>query len=108
MLPNPKWDPVALGAVLNSFEGKARRAADVGALARKTLGRSSDAGVSQQDYGKYADARDAILGASMPNPNQTPSQTPQTPVPPPQTHPALKFDQKSNGWLHLQPDGSYR
>jgi hypothetical protein len=109
MLPNPKWDPQALGAVLNSFEGKARRAADVGALARKTLGRSSDAGVSQQDYSKYADARDAILGASMPDPRQPPSQTPQTPpVQTPQTQPALKFDPKSNGWLHLQPDGSYR
>ena len=102
-------DPRALGAVLDSFEGKARRAADVGALARKTLGRSSDAGVSQQDYGKYADARDAILGASMPNPHPTPSQTPQTPqTRPRRTQPALKFDPKSNGWLHLQPDGSYR
>jgi hypothetical protein len=101
MLPNPKWDPQALGAVLNSFEGKARRAADVGALARKTLGRSSDAGVSQQDYAKYADARDAILGASMPDSSKPPQ------TQPPQ-QPALKFDPKSNGWLHLQPDGSYR
>jgi hypothetical protein len=109
MLPNPKWDPQALGAVLDSFEGKARRGADVGALARKTLGRSSDAGVSQQDHSKYADARDAILGASMPDPSKPPSQTPQTPpVQAPPTLPALKFDPKSNGWLHLQPDGSYR
>ena len=66
MLPNPRWEAPTLGAVLDNFEGKARRGVDIGALARRTLGRSSDAGVSQQDYGKYIDARDAILAPPAP------------------------------------------
>ena len=101
MLPNPKLDSAALNAVLDNFAGKAQRGADIGALARKTLGRSPDAGVSQQDYSKYIDARDAIL--SVPNQNPPSNQNP----PPKVQQPALKAG-PNGGWLHLQPDGSYR